>query len=116
MVPKVLLPPATPLTSQLTLVMLVLVTVAVNACCVPVVIAIDCGETVIATADSDPKPLIVAGLAPPQLANTSTRADHAAMQKQRHILLPTKNSNHRFEISIQRPSPSDVNRGQIRQL
>jgi len=41
MVPKVLLPPAIPLTIQLTLVRLVLVTVAVKACCAPVVIAVD---------------------------------------------------------------------------
>ena len=41
MVPKLLLPPAIPLTIQLTLVVLLLVTVAVKTCCVPVAIVMD---------------------------------------------------------------------------
>ena len=41
MVPKALSPPGIPLTIQLTLVMLLLVTVAVKTCCALVVIAVD---------------------------------------------------------------------------
>lgn len=68
------------------------------------------------TADSEPRPSIVAGLAPPQLARISTKANQVAMQEQRHILLSTKNSNRPFEYESSSRRLSDPNHGQIQPL
>jgi hypothetical protein len=94
MLPKVLLPPAIPFTIQVTLVMLVLETVAVKTCCAPVAIAIDSGEMPIVTDEREPRPLIEAGPAPPQLVRTRANANQTVMQEKRQRLLDTRNSNH----------------------
>src|SRR5579863_544088 len=85
------IPPGNPLTSQPTPISLVLLTVAVKGCVVPVVTVIVGGEMLTATRAREPTPLIGAAPTPPQptkasitLSDTATTSPSRVFFNMRH--------------------------------